>query len=140
MAIDLFSRRVVGSALGAHIRVQVVEDALQMALGRRQPPAGLIHRCDRGRQYVCLVYQKRLDGHNIRPSMSGKGDCWDNAPVERFFGSLKRERTDHIPYPIRQTAKADVIDYIEMFYNSNCRHSYLGYLCPLQYESRAGAA
>jgi transposase InsO family protein len=140
VVIDLFSRRVVGWALAAHMRVQLVEDALHMALGRRQPPAGLLHHSDRGSQYACLVYQKLLKEHNIRPSMSGKGDCWDNAPVERFFGSLKRERTDHVLYPTRQAAKADVIDYIEMFYNSNRRHSYLGYLSPLEYESRASAA
>ncbi len=74
------------------------------------------------------------------PSMSGKGDCWDNAPVERFFGSLKRERTDHAPYPTRNAAKIDVIDSIEMFYNSHRRHSYLGYVSPLAYETQAGAA
>jgi len=140
VVIDLFSRRVVGWALAEHMRVELVVAALAMAVGRRTPPPGLIHHSDRGSQYACHAYQAQLAQHGMLPSMSGKGDCWDNAPVERFFGSLKRERTDHVLYPTRNAAKTDVIEYIEMFYNSHRRHSYLGYVSPLAYETQAGAA
>jgi transposase InsO family protein len=139
VVIDLYSRRVVGWALAEHMRVALVTEALKMALWRRRPPPGLIHHSDRGSQYACHAYQDLLKDYGLVPSMSGKGDCWDNAPVERLAGSLKRERTDHVLYPNRTAAKADVIDYIEMFYNSQRRHSYLDYLSPLEYETKAAA-
>lgn len=139
VVIDLYSRRVVGWALAEHMRVEFVAEALRMALWRRRPPPGLIHHSDRGSQYACHAYQDLLKEHGLVPSMSGKGDCWDNAPVERFFGSLKRERTDHVLYPTRTDAKAEVINYIEMFYNSQRRHSYLDYISPLEYETKAAA-
>jgi putative transposase len=132
--LDLFSRRVVGWALAEHMREELVGNALHMALGRRQPSKGLLHHSDRGCQYASTAYQKKLEKAGIEVSMSRKGNCWDNSVMERFFGSLKSERTDHTIYPTREAAKADVIDYIEMFYNSQRLHSTLGYLTPLQFE------
>lgn len=132
--LDLFSRRVVGWELANHMREELVEDALQMAVGRRQPVPGLLHHSDRGSQYADGDYQKALKNAGIKVSMSRKGNCWDNSVMERFFGSLKSERTDHVNYLTREEAKADVIDYIEMFYNSQRLHSTLGYVTPLQFE------
>ena len=132
--LDLFSRRVVGWALADHRREELVSNALQMALWRRQPPKGLLHHSDRGCQYASAAYRGNLQEAGIQISMSRKGNCWDNAVMERFWGSLKSERTDQAIYPTRATAKADVIDYIEMFYNSQRLHSALGYVTPLQFE------
>lgn len=132
--LDLFSRRVVGWALASHLRETLVDDALKMALGRRQPKQGLLHHSDRGSQYTSKGYQKRLKAAHITVSMSRKGNCWDNSVMERFFGSLKSERTDHAIYSTREEAKKDVIDYMEMFYNSQRLHSTLGYVTPLQFE------
>jgi putative transposase len=132
--LDLFSRRVVGWEIANHMREELVEDALKMAVGRRKPQPGLLHHSDRGSQYADGDYQKALKNAGIKVSMSRRGNCWDNSVMERFFGSLKSERTDHINYLTREEAKADVIDYIEMFYNSQRLHSTLGYVTPLQYE------
>ena len=140
VVIDLYSRRVIGWSLADHLRVDLVKEALTMALWRRKPKAGLIHHSDRGSQYACHEYQALLAKQDILCSMSRKGDCWDNAVVERFFGSLKGERTDHRLYQTRAEAKGDVIDYIEMFYNSRRRHSYLGYSSPMEFETRADVA
>lgn len=140
VVIDLYSRRVIGWALADHLRVDLVKEALTMALWRRKPKAGLIHHSDRGSQYACHAYQTLLAKHGILGSMSRQGDCWDNAVVERFFGSLKGERTSHRLYSTRAEAKGDVIDYIEMFYNSRRRHSYLGYVSPMEFETRAAVA
>jgi putative transposase len=106
-----------------------------MAIGRRRPSVGLLHHSDRGRQYACQAYQQLLAVHGMRGRMSRKGDCLDNAVVERFFGSLTRQRTDHYCDATRQQAKADVIDDIEMFDNSHRKHSTLGYLSPNAYEA-----
>ena len=134
--LDLFSRRIVGWAIAKHMRETMVNDALQMALGRRQPAAGLLHHSDRGVQYASNDYQASLKAVGITVSMSRKGNCWDNAVMERFWGSLKSERTNGKIYRTREAAKADVIDYIEMFYNSKRLHSTLGYLSPLQFENQ----
>ncbi len=131
--LDLFSRRIVGWSLGNHMREGLVHDALLMALGRRKPDE-LMHHSDRGCQYASKEYQALLEKCGITVSMSRKGNCWDNAVMERFFGSLKSERTDNKLYLTREQAKADVIDYIEMFYNSRRFHSTLGYMTPMQYE------
>jgi putative transposase len=138
--LDLYSRKVVGWAMSDHVDTQLVSDALQMALGRRQPDRGLIHHSDRGSQYACHAYRELLTDHGIACSMSGKGDCLDNAVAERFFGSLKRERTSKRYYLTRQEARDDIINYIEMFYNSWRKHSYLGYVSPNVYEKLAQAA
>jgi len=111
-----------------------------MALGRRQPTAGLLHHSDRGSQYACQAYQRLLADAGLCCSMSRKGECLDNAVAERFFGSLKRERTSHGQYATRQEARDDVIDYIEMFYNSKRLHSSLGYVSPNAYEAVLKAA
>jgi putative transposase len=115
--LDLYSRKVVGWAMRDHVDTPLVRDALKMALGRRQPERGLIHQSDRGAQYACHAYRELLTEHGIACSMSGKGDCLDKAVAERFFGSLKRERTSKRYYLTRQAARDDIIDYIEMFYN-----------------------
>ncbi len=133
--IDLFSRRVVGWSLSNRMKVALVRDALQMAIWRRNPDLGLMHHSDRGSQYASHAYQDILKEHGIIPSMSRKGNCWDNAVVERFFRSLKSERTDHCRYPTREAARQDVVNYIEMFYNSRRLHSYLGYVSPAEYEN-----
>jgi putative transposase len=138
--LDLYSRKVVGWSMRDHVETQLVTRALEMALGRRQPEAGLMHQSDRGAQYACHAYRGLLAEHGIACSMSGKGDGLDNAVAERFFGSLKRERTSKRDYQTRQEARADIIDDIEMFYNSWRKHSSLGYDSPNAYEKIAQAA
>jgi putative transposase len=138
--LDLHSRKVVGWAMSSRIDAVLVQEALRMALGRRGPAPGLIHHSDRGSQYACGAYQELLEAHGIRCSMSRKGDCLDNAVVERFFGSLKGERTALCHYATRQEARDDVIDYIEMFYNSTRLHSSLGYVSPNDFERLAKVA
>lgn len=133
--LDLYSRKVVGWGMSAHIDGELVQAALQMAVGRRQPTPGLLHHTDRGSQYACQAYQEVLVTQGIRGSMSRKGECLDNAVAERFFGSRKGERTAHRAYATRQDARADVIEYIEMFYNSTRLHAYLGYHSPNDYEA-----
>ncbi len=137
--LDLYSRKVVGWALSNRINAQLVVDALRMAYWRRKPSAGLIHHSDRGSQYASKVYQGELKKYNMVCSMSRKGDCWDNAVAESFFRSLKTERTDDSLYITRINAKADVVDYIEMFYNSQRLHSYLDYNSPNQFEEWRGS-
>jgi putative transposase len=138
--VDLYSRKVVGWAMSEHLDTQLVRKALEMALGRRQPGAGLIHHSDRGSQYASHAYRGILSAHGMACSMSGKGECLDNAVAERFFGSLKGERTSKRYYRTRQEARDDIIDYIEMFYNSWRKHSYLGYVSPNAYEKIVRAA
>jgi transposase InsO family protein len=132
--LDLYARKVVGWAMSSRIDTSLVQDALEMALWRRQPSAGLLHHSDRGSQYASHAYQDMLAEHGIVCSRSAKGECLDNAVAERFFGSLKHERTSHCYYATRQEARDDIIDYIEMFYNSRRKHSYLGYVSPNEYE------
>jgi transposase InsO family protein len=140
VVLDLYSRKVVGWSMSNHVDTQLVTGALEMALGRRQPVAGLIHHSDRGSQYARHAYREMLADHDIAGSMSGKGDCLDNAVAERFFGSLKRERPSKRSSRSRQEARADIIDYIEMFYNSWRKHSSLGSVSPNEYEKIARAA
>jgi len=132
--LDLYSRRVVGWALNNRINKQLVEDALRMAIWHRRPKPGTIFHSDRGSQYCSLDFQKLLKGQKLISSMSRKGDCWDNAVVESFFGTLKTEQVVFTKYRTRAEAKQDIIDYIEMFYNSKRSHSYLGYVSPLEFE------
>jgi putative transposase len=135
--LDLFSRRIVGWAIAEHMRESLVSDALRMAWGRRRPLPGLLQHTDRGVQYASHAYQSLLAHHGMIVSMSRKGNCWDNAVMERFWGSLKSERTDGITYPTREAAKRDVIDYIEMYYNTRRRlHTYLGYCSPADFEKQ----
>jgi transposase InsO family protein len=113
--LDLYSRQVVGWAMSSRIDAELVQEALHMALGRRRPSAGLMHHSDRGSQYACGTYQALLAAHGIRCRMSRKGDGLDNAVAERFFGSLKGERTSLRHDATRQEARDDVSDDIEMF-------------------------
>ena len=138
--IDLFSRRVVGWALSSSLDHSIALRALQRAVAGRNPPAGLIIHSDRGVQYACTSFTKWLARHGFVQSMSRKGDCWDNAVVERFFRSLKSERTDHRLYRTREEARRDVIGYIEMFFNSRRKHSSLGYISPNEFEEFAMVA
>ena len=112
-------------------------DALLMVIRRRRPPRGLTHHSDRGVQYASEDYRHLLQSHGIDCSMSGRGDCWDNAAMESFFSTLKTERTSRKNYQTRDEARADVFDYVERFYNPRRRHSTLGYLSPADYEKAA---
>ena len=132
--LDLFSRKIVGWAMENHMRESLVTNALQMALIKRTPAFDLLHHSDRGIQYVSSNYQSILKKANIIVSMSRKGNCWDNAVMERFWGSLKSERVDHKNYATRFEAKHDIIHYIEEFYNQTRLHSSLNYLSPNQFE------
>ena len=135
VVIDLYSRKVVGWSMNSRMKAQLVCDALTMAIWLRRPKAGLIHHSDRGSQYASKAFRKLLKVHGIKGSMSRKGDCWDNAVVESFFGSLKQERVHWRHYQTRYEAQQDVLNYISMFYNSYRMHSYLGYRSPDQYEN-----
>jgi len=134
---DLYSRQVVGWAMGERITSRLVTDALAMAVSRRLPGAGLVAHSDRGSQYASDHYQRRLAEHGITCSMSRRADCWDNAPMESFFASLKKELVHHEDYQTRAEARASVFEYIEVFYNRVRRHSALGYLPPAEYEQAA---
>jgi len=135
VVIDLYSRRVVGWSMDQRMTKALVIRALMMAISLRKPPAGLIHHSDRGSQYASYTYQALLEQHGMIASMSRKGNCWDNAPVERFFGSLKREWTGDQLYKTRQAAIADVREYGAVYYNSMRLHSTLGYKTPMDYEN-----
>ena len=138
--LDLYSRRVVGWAMSQRITVELTEQALTMALAKRAPTAGLLHHSDRGSQYAATSYQRVLDEYGLIPSMSRKGNCWDNACVESFFGTLKRELVYQRQYATRGEATQDIFEYIEVFYNRQRRHSTLGYHSPAEYEARAAVA
>ncbi len=132
--LDLFSRRVVGWSMSKRITSQLTLEALSVALWIRKPSPGLLHHSDRGSQYTCGDYRDVLDEHGVLCSMSRKGDCWDNAVAESFFKTLKVERVNDRDYWTREEAQTDIIDYIERFYNRKRRHSYLGYVSPVEYE------
>lgn len=134
VVIDLYARRVVGWAMDRRMKQALAIRALMMAIHLRQPPTGLTHHSDRGSQYASIAYQNLLKQHGMIPSMSRKGNCWDNSPVERFFGSLKREWTGERDYKTRQEAMADVRAYVAVYYNSVRLHSTLGYKTPMDYE------
>lgn len=135
VVMDLFSRRIVGWSMNKLISRHLVVDAMAMALGQRDKPK--IHHSDRGSQYTSDDFRDLLNKHGIECSMSGRGNCYDNAPVESFFSSLKRERVRRQTYRTRDEAKADIFDYIECFYNRKRRHTYLGYISPVEFENRS---
>ena len=137
IVVDLFSRKVVGWACAASMATPLVLRALQMARGRRQPKPGLLHHSDRGSQYASDAYQQQLRAAAMICSMSRKGNCYDNAVVERVFRSLKDEGLPEHPPETREQAITLVIDYFEMFYNSQRLHSTLGYLSPNTFEAQA---
>jgi putative transposase len=132
---DLFSRMVVGWSMAATMTSRLVVDALEMALSRRpKGPSGLVAHSDRGSQYASEHYQRRLFEERIACSMSRRGNCWDNAPMESFFASLKKELVHHEDYTTRAEARASIFEYIEAFYNRVRRHSSRGYIAPAEYE------
>jgi len=131
---DLYSRRVVGWAMDEHMESRLVVDALAMAVQRRLPDEGLLAHSDRGSQYASEHYQRLLAKHGITCSMSRRADCWDNAPMESFFASLKKELVHDADFATRLEARAAIFEYIEVFYNNQRRHSSLGYVSPAEYE------
>ncbi len=137
--LDAYSRKIVGWSMGERITKDLVLDALKMALGRRRPDCKgrLLHHSDRGSQYASAAFQELLAEENITCSMSRKGNCWDNAMMESFFATLKKERVHLEDYATRASARASVFDYIERFYNRIRRHSALGYVSPEQFEEAA---
>ena len=142
VVIDLFNREVVGWSIKPRMTTDIVMDALTMAWFRRKPAPGLMHHSDRGSQYASHAFQSRLKEYGMIASMSRKGNCWDNAPTESFFNSLKNERVHGTRYRTKDEAKADLFDYIEPFYapkevplgdNRTRKHSTLGYASPMKY-------
>ena len=135
VVLDLFSRRVVGWSMHNRLNRSLVLDALKMALRGRSPRPGLIHHSDRGSQYASGDYQGLLQAQQMVCSMSRRGNCWDNAPVESFFSTLKRELVHHRRWQTRAAVRAAIFEYIEVWYNRKRRHSSLGYQSPVQYEA-----
>jgi putative transposase len=133
VVLDLFNREIVGWSIKPRMTADIVTDALTMAWFRRKPAPGLIHHSDRGTQYASQAFQSKLTEYGMTCSMSRKANCWDNAPTESFFNSLKNERVHGTRYANRTEAVADVFDYIEVFYNRSRRHSTLGYASPTQF-------
>lgn len=140
VTLDVHSRVVVGYAMDSQMPTSLPLSALRMAVQRRLPPPGLLHHSDRGSQYASRVFQAELARVQAQGSMSRKGDCWDNAVVESFFSSLKRELLQGAVFEDRAVARRAVFEYIEVFYNRQRRHSTLGYLTPLEFERQATAA
>lgn len=133
--MDLYSRQIVGMAMADHLRTDLVESALHMALTQRRPPRNLLHHSDRGSQYTSLDYQKRLTASHMTVSMSRVGNCWDNAPMESFWATLKRECAD-VTFASHTRARTEIFAYIMGFYNRHRRHSTLGFVSPVTFESR----
>jgi len=133
IVLDLYTRQIVGWAMRERMTKDLVIDALRMAWFRRRPAPGLIHHSDRGSQYCSHEFQKQLADYGMLASMSRKGNCWDNAPSESFFNSLKNERVHGTRYETRDKARADVFDYLEIFYNRRRRHSALGGISPIAF-------
>jgi putative transposase len=134
VVVDLFSRAVVGWAMGSRMTADLVNDAMLMAIWKRKPAKGLIFHSDRGSQYASDDYRKILKTYGVVASMSRKGDCWDNAVAESFFHTLKIELVHHFDFEIREEARATIFEYIEVFYNRQRLHSSNGYEAPLVYE------
>ncbi len=138
--LDLYSRRVVGWAMGHQHTQQLVAQALDMAIAQRDPQPGLIPHSDQGSQYAAGLYQQSLIQRGLVPSMSRKGNCYDNACAESFFSTLKNELIHHCDFHTREQARSAIFDYIEVFYNRQRRHASLGYVSPAQFEQHAGVA
>src|SRR5207248_7739674 len=131
----LYSRKIVGWSMAEHLRAELVLDALSMALMRRKPGSGLLHHSDRGVQYACDAYRRLLQEKGIECSMSRTGNCYDNAAMESFWSTLKRERVHRHHYATREQASQSIFEFIEVFYNRKRRHSALGYVSPEQFEA-----
>ncbi len=133
--IDLCSRKIVGWSMADHMETSLVSDALRMAVAARSPGEGLLHHSDRGSQYASDGYMGLLQKHGMEVSMSGVGQCWDNAVKESFWATLKTELVHHEAYATREQARASIFEYIEVFYNRKRMHSSLGYVSPEQFEA-----
>jgi len=133
--MDLCSRMIVGWSMADHMRTELVTDAMQMALARRQPGGQLIHHSDRGIQYTSDDYMHLLQSQDIQPSMSGKGNCWDNAAMESFWATIKTEMVYREHYTTHDQARASIFEYIEVFYNRKRLHSSIGYKSPEAFEA-----
>ena len=140
VVLDLYSRRIVGWSMQPRMTSELVSDALLMAVWRRGWPTALLHHSDQGSQYTSDAFQRLLKDHGIRASMSRRGECWDNAAMESFFSTLKRERVHRRVYRTRDDVRADVFDYIERFYNVRRRHSTLGGISPKEFEEKVELA
>ena len=134
IVIDLFSRRIVGWAMSSKIDADLAISALRMAIQIRSPKPGLVVHTDRGSQYACREYRRFIAEHGIVPSMSRKGDCWDNAVAESFFSTLKVEIKSEKLWATRSEARTEIFEYIEAWYNRERRHSSLNYLSPADFE------
>lgn len=134
---DLYTRKIVGWSTSDRLTADLVTRALEMGIGRQLPESGLLAHSDRGSQYASADYQRLLSKHGIRCSMSRKGNCWDNAPMESFFATLKKELVYLEEYQTREEARQSLFKYIELFYNRVRRHSALGYLSPAEFEEAA---
>ena len=137
VVLDLFSRRVVGWATSDRLHKELAQTALRRAIAVRRPPPDLIHHADRGSQYCSIAYRSELRRHGIRASMSGKGNCYDNAPVESFFKTLKAEMVWRTVFHTRAQANAAIGRYVDAFYNPVRRHSTLDYISPIAFERMA---
>ena len=133
---DLFAGEIVGRACGARMTTDLVVRALEQAVATRRPVAGLIHHSDRGSQYCSDEYQALLRGYGLRASMSRKGNCYDNAPIESFWGTLKTELVHHRRYQTRAEAVGEISEYVDLFYNRERRQARLGYLSPAAYTQQ----
>jgi putative transposase len=136
VVLDVFSRRIVGWAMADHLRAALVVDALEMAIARRRPQAGVIHHSDHGSQYTSLAFGQRLHDAGILASRGSRGDCYDNALMESFFATLECELLDGRAFPTHRAARTALFEFIEGFYNTERRHSALGYCSPMEYERR----
>lgn len=132
--MDLHHRGIVGWAMAAHLRTELVVDALEMAIARRRPAPGLVHHSDQGTQYTSFAFGRRLREAGVLPSMGAVGTAYDNAVVESFFGSLKRELLRGRRFATRAQARSAIFEWIEAFYNRQRRHSTLGQLSPAEFE------
>ena len=138
--MDCYSRRIVGWAIADHMRKELVLDALQMAVARRRPELGVVHHSDRGSQYTSLMFTQRCAGTGIEVSNGSRGDCFDNAAMESFHASLKKDLIHRRSWPTKAEARTAMFEYIETFYNRRRRHSRLGMLSPVEYENRTGTS
>jgi len=137
--MDCYSRRIVGWAMADHMRAELVVEALEMAVARRRPDARPVHHSDQGSQYTSLIFTQRCRSVDIDVSMGSRGDCFDNAAMESFHASLKKDLIHRRCWPTKQEARTAVFAYIEAFYNRRRRHSTLGMLSPVDFEARHAA-
>lgn len=138
--MDLYSGKIVGWAMSERMTQELVISALKQAAGRTRPPRGIILHSDRGVQYACKRYRNLAKSYGFRQSMSRKGNCWDNAPMESFFGTLKTELIYHENYRTRNEARQSVFEYVETFYNRVRLQQRLGYMSPVEFENLSKAA